>query len=83
TTHFQSQVYELERKFQHIRYLSASERESLGNQINLSPTQVKIWFQNRRYKQKRLQAMSQNGDGKGVKIKHIFTRKNKQVRKSI
>ncbi|KAI5693570.1 hypothetical protein M8J76_010310 [Diaphorina citri] len=74
----QSQVFELERKFQHIRYLSPTEREMLGKEINLSPTQVKIWFQNRRYKQKRLQAMNQNSNGKNVfKIKHIFTRKTK------
>ena len=37
----------------HQRYLSAPEREQLGRMINLTATQVKIWFQNHRYKYKR------------------------------
>lgn len=48
-----SQTYELERRFRQQRYLSAPEREHLANMIGLSPTQVKIWFQNHRYKTKR------------------------------
>ncbi|XP_055374743.1 nuclear transcription factor Y subunit gamma-like, partial [Condylostylus longicornis] len=51
----QSQVLELERRFRQQKYLSAPEREVMAQQLNLSPTQVKIWFQNRRYKSKRLQ----------------------------
>ena len=47
-----SQTYELERRFRQQRYLSAPEREHLANLIHLSPTQVKIWFQNHRYKSK-------------------------------
>ncbi|XP_046667576.1 homeobox protein Nkx-2.3-like isoform X2 [Homalodisca vitripennis] len=50
----QAQVYELERRFKQQRYLSAPERELMANSIKLSPTQVKIWFQNRRYKNKRM-----------------------------
>ena len=48
-----AQTYELERRFMHQRYLSAPEREQLGRMINLTATQVKIWFQNHRYKYKR------------------------------
>uniref|UniRef100_G3P9J3 NK2 transcription factor related 7 n=1 Tax=Gasterosteus aculeatus aculeatus TaxID=481459 RepID=G3P9J3_GASAC len=48
-----SQVSELERRFTRQRYLSAPEREHLARALELSPTQVKIWFQNRRYKCKR------------------------------
>ncbi|XP_047237499.1 NK2 transcription factor related 7 [Girardinichthys multiradiatus] len=49
----QSQVSELERRFSHQRYLSAPEREHLAQTLKLTSTQVKIWFQNRRYKCKR------------------------------
>ncbi|CAG2170136.1 unnamed protein product [Oppiella nova] len=49
----QAQVYELERRFKQQRYLSAPEREHLASLIQLTPTQVKIWFQNHRYKCKR------------------------------
>ncbi|XP_077351651.1 homeobox protein Nkx-2.3 [Festucalex cinctus] len=49
----QTQVFELERRFKRQRYLSAPEREHLAGSLKLTPTQVKIWFQNRRYKCKR------------------------------
>ncbi|XP_029915097.1 NK2 transcription factor related 7 [Myripristis murdjan] len=49
----QSQVSELERRFKQQRYLSAPEREHLAHILKLTSTQVKIWFQNRRYKCKR------------------------------
>ncbi|XP_048842222.1 homeobox protein Nkx-2.1-like [Brienomyrus brachyistius] len=49
----QAQVYELERRFKQQKYLSAPEREHLATMIHLTPTQVKIWFQNHRYKMKR------------------------------
>ncbi|XP_015244662.1 PREDICTED: homeobox protein Nkx-2.3-like [Cyprinodon variegatus] len=49
----QSQVSELERHFRQQRYLSAPEREQLAQTLRLTSTQVKIWFQNRRYKCKR------------------------------
>ncbi|XP_049943279.1 homeobox protein Nkx-2.2-like, partial [Schistocerca serialis cubense] len=50
-----AQTYELERRFRQQRYLSAPEREHLASIIRLTPTQVKIWFQNHRYKTKRAQ----------------------------
>ncbi|XP_014798626.1 PREDICTED: homeobox protein Nkx-2.6 [Calidris pugnax] len=49
----QAQVFELERRFKQQRYLSAPEREHLARLLQLTSTQVKIWFQNRRYKCKR------------------------------
>ncbi|KAG7508541.1 homeobox Nkx-2.4-like-like [Solea senegalensis] len=49
----QAQVFELERRFKQQKYLSAPEREHLAGLIHLSPNQVKIWFQNHRYKLKR------------------------------
>ncbi|XP_050300036.1 homeobox protein zampogna-like isoform X2 [Anthonomus grandis grandis] len=54
-----AQTYELERRFRQQKYLSAPEREHLASLIRLTPTQVKIWFQNHRYKTKR--ALSEKG----------------------
>ena len=50
-----AQVYELERRFAVQKYLTAHEREQLAGLLHLTETQVKIWFQNRRYKSKRQQ----------------------------
>ncbi|KAA0708250.1 Homeobox protein [Triplophysa tibetana] len=51
-----AQTFELERRFRQQRYLSAPEREHLATVLRLTPTQVKIWFQNHRYKVKRARA---------------------------
>uniref|UniRef100_A0A8C3TCL2 Homeobox domain-containing protein n=1 Tax=Chelydra serpentina TaxID=8475 RepID=A0A8C3TCL2_CHESE len=49
----QAQVYELEKRFELQKYLTAPEREHLAKVTHLTPNQVKIWFQNHRYKMKR------------------------------
>uniref|UniRef100_A0AC35TKQ3 Homeobox domain-containing protein n=1 Tax=Rhabditophanes sp. KR3021 TaxID=114890 RepID=A0AC35TKQ3_9BILA len=49
-----NQLQGLEQRFEIQRYLSTPERITLANSLNLSETQVKTWFQNRRMKQKKV-----------------------------
>lgn len=56
------QVFELERRFSQQRYLSGPERADLAQALKLTETQVKIWYQNRRYKTKRKQIQLQESN---------------------
>ena len=47
------QTTELERRFKDQKYLSAPDRENMARRLGLTATQVKIWFQNHRYKMKK------------------------------
>lgn len=43
------QLAQLERSFERQKYLSVQDRMELAASLNLSDTQVKTWYQNRRW----------------------------------
>ena len=62
-----SQLLRLEEVFEKNQYVVGSERKQLARDLNLSETQIKVWFQNRRTKHKRVKHEEgfKGGDGSG------------------
>lgn len=60
-----SQLLKLEHAFESNQYVVGAERKALAQSLNLSETQVKVWFQNRRTKHKRMQQEDEKGGGSG------------------
>uniref|UniRef100_A0AC35UC50 Homeobox domain-containing protein n=1 Tax=Rhabditophanes sp. KR3021 TaxID=114890 RepID=A0AC35UC50_9BILA len=53
TTFTSEQLIKLENEFSQTKYLSRPRRYRLAQELMLSETQIKIWFQNRRMKSRR------------------------------
>uniref|UniRef100_A0A8D8QN15 Homeotic protein empty spiracles n=1 Tax=Cacopsylla melanoneura TaxID=428564 RepID=A0A8D8QN15_9HEMI len=70
-----SQLLKLEHAFEKNHYVVGAERKQLAQSLSLTETQVKVWFQNRRTKHKRMQQeeeakVQQNSSSSGNKNSH-------------
>ena len=52
------QVYLLEKTFQQTKYLAGPERAQLAYTLRMSESQVKVWFQNRRTKWRKMNSVA-------------------------
>uniref|UniRef100_A0A0K0EV53 GTX/Nkx6B-like homeodomain protein (inferred by orthology to a D. melanogaster protein) n=1 Tax=Strongyloides venezuelensis TaxID=75913 RepID=A0A0K0EV53_STRVS len=51
-----TQIFMLEKKFETTKYLAGQDRATLAAELNMTESQVKVWFQNRRTKWRKKEA---------------------------
>ncbi|XP_011695956.1 PREDICTED: homeobox protein Hox-A7-like [Wasmannia auropunctata] len=69
-TYTRQQIFELEKEFCSNKYLTRQQRLKLAKRIYLTERQIKIWFQNRRMKEKKETCVSRK---KSVSTKPVLT----------
>ena len=79
-----TQLLHLESAFDKNHYIVGTERKQLASFLNLSETQIKVWFQNRRTKWKRQQAeekASSQAKSSGISVSECHGLSSGQMQK--
>ncbi|CAH1114052.1 unnamed protein product [Psylliodes chrysocephalus] len=76
-----SQLLKLEHAFEKNHYVVGAERKQLAQSLSLTETQVKVWFQNRRTKHKRMQQEEEAKTNTGQKSGSPNSQNSSQINK--